>query len=129
MNNVGPSLYERIGGEEKLTELVRTFYHIMSTDPMAKECFATHAGKDIAHSGEKLIMFLSGITGGPPLYHEKIGHPRLRMRHFPFQIGEKEATQWLYCMIKAMDEVKIDRDVQEEIIPYFRQVTTHLRNK
>ncbi len=129
MDSVGTSLYERLGGEEKLTELVKTFYHIMATDPFAKECFATHVGKDISDSAEKLTMFLTGIMGGPPLYHEKHGHPRLRMRHGPFAIGEKEAAQWLYCMLKAMDEVKIDRDIQEEIIPYFRQVTDFLRNR
>ncbi|MES2526931.1 MAG: group II truncated hemoglobin [Bdellovibrionota bacterium] len=129
MESVGTSVFDRIGGMEKLSELVKTFYHIMATDPMAKECFATHDGKDIAHSAEKLTMFLSGIMGGPPIYHETYGHPRLRMRHGPFAIGEKEAVQWLYCMLKAMDEVKIDRDIQEEIIPYFRHVTDFLRNR
>lgn len=129
MESVGTSLYERLGGEKQLTELVKTFYHIMATDPFAKECFATHTGKDIQDSAEKLTMFLTGIMGGPPLYHEKHGHPRLRMRHAPFSISEKEAAQWLYCMLKAMDEVKIDREIQEEIIPYFRQVTDFLRNR
>lgn len=129
MESVGTTIFQRIGGSAKLEELVRTFYRIMETDPNARECFATHAGRDITHSAEKLTMFLSGIMGGPPLYHEKFGHPRLRMRHFPFTIGEKESGQWLYCMLRAMDEVKIDRDIQEEIIPYFRQVTSHLRNR
>lgn len=129
MESVGTSLYDRLGGENKLIELVKTFYQIMATDPLAKECFATHAGKDLADSAEKLTLFLSGIMGGPPTYHEKHGHPRLRMRHGPFAIGEKEASQWLYCMLKAMDDMKIDRDIQEEIIPYFRQVTDFLRNR
>ncbi len=129
MDSVGTSLFERLGGEEKLTELVKTFYHVMATDPMAKECFATHAGKDVTESTEKLTMFLSGIMGGPPAYHDKYGHPRLRMRHAPFAIGEKEANQWLYCMLKAMDEVKIERGIQGEIIPYFKQVAEFLRNR
>lgn len=129
MESVGTSLYEKIGGSEKLTELVRAFYRIMETDPNAKECFATHHGRDIAQSAEKLSMFLSGITGGPQLYQEKFGHPRLRMRHFPFSISDKEAGQWLYCMLKAMDEVGIAKAIQEDLIPYFRQVTAHLRNR
>lgn len=129
MESVGTSVYDRIGGEEGLRKLVDTFYLVMSTDPMAKECFATHAGRDIRDSAEKLFMFLSGIMGGPPIYHEKIGHPRLRMRHGPFAIGEKEASQWLYCILRAMDEVKIDREIQEQMIPYFRQVTDMLRNR
>jgi hemoglobin len=129
MDSVGTSLYDRIGGEEKLTDLVNTFYLIMATDPLAKDCFATHSGKEITESAAKLTMFLSGIMGGPPTYHEKHGHPRLRMRHSPFSIGENEAAQWLYCMLRALDEVKIDRDVQDEIIPYFRQVAEFLRNR
>ena len=129
MESVGTPVYDRLGGEIGLKSLVDTFYRIMATDPMAKECFATHEGRDTAYSAEKLYMFLSGIFGGPPIYHEKIGHPRLRMRHGPFAIGEKEASQWLYCMLRAMDEVKIDRDIQEEIIPYFRQVADMLRNR
>lgn len=129
MDSVGDSLFGKIGGEAGLKKLVDTFYHIMATDPFAKDCFATHAGKEVAHSAEKLSMFLSGIMGGPPLYHEKFGHPRLRMRHLPFTITEKEADQWLYCMLKAMDEVGIEKSVQDQMIPYFRQVTSHLRNK
>lgn len=129
MDSVGNTIYDRLGGEEKLKELVKKFYDIMATDPLAKECFATHAGRDIGESGEKLFMFLSGIMGGPPLYQEKIGHPRLRMRHSPFAISGVEAKEWLYCMLKALEEVKVDRDLQEEIIPYFRQVTEMLRNR
>lgn len=129
MDSDGISVYHRIGAEEKLRELVRAFYHIMETDPEARECLATHAGRDLAQSAEKLTMFLSGIFGGPPLYHEKFGHPRLRMRHFPFAIGEAEARQWLACMLKAMDRVGIAREIQEELLPYFREVTTHLRNR
>ncbi len=129
MDSVGTSVFDRIGGEEGLKKLVKTFYHIMSTDPLARECFATHAGKDIAHSAEKLSMFLSGIFGGPPTYHEQFGHPRLRMRHFPFGIGEKEAAQWLYCMVKAMEMERIPEDAREMMTGYFKQVTDHLRNR
>lgn len=129
MDSVGISLYEKIGGEEGLKKLVNTFYHIMATDPFARDCFATHHGRDIAHSAEKLTMFLSGIMGGPPLYHEKFGHPRLRMRHFPFTISEREADQWLYCMLKAMDEVGIEKDVSVQMAGYFKQVTSHLKNR
>lgn len=129
MDSVGTSVYERMGGEASFKNLVAVFYRIMATDPVAKDCFATHHGRDITQSAEKLFMFLSGIMGGPPLYHEKIGHPRLRMRHGTFSIGENESDQWLYCMLKAMEEVKLDSNIQDEMIPYFRQVTDMLRNR
>lgn len=119
-------MYERIGGFEVIDKLVNDFYEIMSTDPAAQDCFATHSGRDIRDSAEKLKFFLSGWTGGPQLYLEKYGHPRLRMRHFPFKIGAKEADQWLYCMRKALDRSSIDPGLQEELLNAFSQVTQML---
>lgn len=119
-------MYERIGGFEVIDKLVNDFYEIMSTDPVAEDCFATHSGRDIRDSAEKLKFFLSGWTGGPQLYMEKYGHPRLRMRHFPFKIGPKEADQWLYCMRKALLKSSIDPGMQEQLLNAFNQVTTML---
>lgn len=122
----GYSMYEKIGGLEVIDKLVNDFYEIMSTDPVAEDCFATHSGRDIRESAEKLKFFLSGWTGGPQLYLEKHGHPRLRMRHFPFKIGPKEADQWLYCMRKALTKSTIDPGMQEQLMTAFAQVTTML---
>jgi hemoglobin len=119
-------MYDKIGAFDVIDKLVDDFYEIMSTDPLAQECFATHSGRDIRISAEKLKFFLSGWTGGPQLYLEKYGHPRLRMRHFPFKIGPKEADQWLYCMRKALQKSPIDPGMQEELLNAFAQVTTML---
>lgn len=119
-------MFDKIGGFEVIDKLVNDFYEIMSTDPLAEDCFATHSGKEIRESAEKLKFFLSGWTGGPQLYLEKYGHPRLRMRHFPFKIGPKEADQWLYCMRKALAQSSIEPGVQEALLNAFSQVTTML---
>ncbi len=119
-------MYEKIGGLEVIDKLVNDFYEIMSTDPVAEDCFATHSGRDIRDSAEKLKFFLSGWTGGPQLYLEKHGHPRLRMRHFPFKIGPKEADQWLYCMRKALTKSQVEPGMQEQLLTAFEQVTTML---
>lgn len=124
--NSGSDMYERIGGFEVIDKLVEDFYSIMSTDPVAEDCFATHSGRDIRESAEKLKFFLSGWTGGPQLYMEKYGHPRLRMRHFPFKIGPKEADQWLYCMRKALSRSPIKAGEQEELMNAFENVTRML---
>lgn len=87
---------------------------------------ATHAGRDVRESAEKLKFFLSGWTGGPQLYLEKHGHPRLRMRHSPFKIGAKEADQWLYCMRKALAKSSIEPGVQEELMAAFIPVAAML---
>lgn len=119
-------MFEAIGGQEVIDKLVDDFYEIMSTDPVAKDCFATHAGKDISESAHKLKYFLSGWTGGPPLYMEKFGHPRLRMRHNPFPIGVKEAEQWMYCMKKALAKSTIPPEVQTQLYNAFLQVAQML---
>lgn len=86
------SLYDLIGGETKLRALVDRFYDIMDTSSETKDIRALHA-KSLSQPREKLFMFLSGWSGGPALYIEKYGHPRLRQRHSPFSIGEIERDQ------------------------------------
>ena len=122
------SLYDLIGGETKLRALVDQFYNIMDSSPEAKDIRAYHA-KSLSGSREKLFMFLSGWSGGPQLYIEKYGHPRLRMRHAPFAIGEKERDQWLWCMNKALDESGIIPSVVEHLKSRFAEVADFMRNK
>jgi hemoglobin len=119
-------MYEKIGGSQVIDQLVDDFYDIMATDPQAKDCFATHQGLDIHVSAEKLKAFLSGWTGGPQIYLEKYGHPRLRMRHSPFMIGSKEGEQWLLCMRKALVRSSIHPFVQEELLQAFQNVVNML---
>jgi hemoglobin len=74
-------------------------------------------------------MFLSGWSGGPQLYVKKFGHPRLRMRHFPFAIGTVERDQWLWCMNKALDESHLDPRVVEFLKVRFSEVADFMRNR
>lgn len=123
------TLYRRIGGAKVIDKLVDDFYHIMATDPAAKECLATHHGRDLKVSGEKLKAFLSGWLGGPQLFLEKYGHPRLRARHFPFAIGEAEAQQWLYCMQHALKRSSISEDSQTQLMQAFEGLTQLIKNR
>ncbi|MDP3483558.1 MAG: group II truncated hemoglobin, partial [Sulfuricella sp.] len=81
--------YERIGGEEVVRKLVDRFYDLMDQQQDLQGIRELHA-KSLKASREKLFLFLSGWLGGPQLYVEKYGHPRLRQRHLPFAIGESE---------------------------------------
>jgi hemoglobin len=116
-------LYLRIGGEKTLNILVDDFYQIMQQDPAARHCLATHQGRDLVVAAEKLKFFLSGWLGGPQLYLEKYGHPRLRMRHFPFSIGSQEAEEWLYCMEGALKKSSIKPALQAQMLSAFREIT------
>ena len=126
------TFYELLGGEnggtEKIRQLVETFYDIMETDPKAAPIRAYHA-KDLTEAREKLFMFLTGWTGGPALYIERYGHPRLRQRHMPFSIGESERDQWMYCMIKAMQSLDINDKLMKNLAEQLYGVADFMRNK
>ena len=122
------SLYELLGGEMGLRALVNRFYDLMDSSPEAQNIRAFHA-RSLTQSREKLFMFLSGWSGGPQIYVERFGHPRLRMRHMPFAIGIVERDQWLWCMNKALDESQIDPRVVEYLKARFAEVADAMRNQ
>ena len=128
MLNSQPSLYELIGGEPGLRKLVERFYDLIDSSPEAAQIRALHP-KSLKQSREKFFMFLSGWSGGPSLYVEKYGHPRLRMRHMPFSIGVVERDQWLWCMNKSLDEMHLDPLVLEHLKARFTEAADFLRNR
>jgi hemoglobin len=121
------SLYELLGGETGLRSLIDRFYDIMDSSPEATRIRSFHAAS-LKQSREKLFMFLSGWSGGPQLYVEKFGHPRLRMRHMPFSIGTVERDQWLWCMNKALEESGLDPRVVEFLKSRFAETADFMRN-
>jgi hemoglobin len=126
--NENSSLYDLIGGETKLRALVDRFYDILDSSPEASTLRAIHP-KSLKQSREKFFMFLSGWSGGPGLYIEKYGHPRLKMRHQPFSIGKVERDQWLWCMNKALDESGFSPSVVQHLKSHLAEAADFLRNK
>lgn len=117
-----------LGGETGLRSLVDRFYDVMDSAPEAATIRAFHA-KSLKQSREKLFMFLSGWSGGPQLYVERFGHPRLRMRHMPFAIGTVARDQWLGCMNKALEESQLDPHVVVYLKVRFAEVADFMRNQ
>jgi hemoglobin len=130
------TFFQLLGGEngddqvaiQKIRQLVETFYDVMESDPKAAPIRAYHA-KDLTEAREKLFMFLTGWTGGPQLYIERYGHPRLRQRHMPFNIGEDERDQWMYCMISAMNTMQLDEKIMQKLAEQLYGVADFMRNR
>lgn len=122
------TFYDALGGEAVLRRLVHRFYEVMDSDPRAAGIRALHQ-PDLREAEEKLFLFLSGWTGGPPLYIEKYGHPMLRARHLPFPIGEAERDQWMYCMVRAMHDVGIEEKVMLQLANALWGVADFMRNR
>jgi len=101
--------YEAIGGAERLRKLVEAFYKRVKVDPDLSPIFP----EDLTPVMDKQYKFLTQFLGGPPLYTEEYGPPRLRMRHLPFPITPKRAKAWLNCMAQAMDEVGLEGPVRD----------------
>jgi hemoglobin len=126
------TFYDLLGGEQggavAIRELVETFYDIMDTDKKAAPIRAMHPA-DLTASREKLFMFLTGWTGGPQLYIERYGHPFLRRRHLPFSIDESARDQWMYCMISAMHQLKMDNKLMQALAEQLYGVADFMRNQ
>lgn len=99
------TFYEAVGGEETFQRLVHRFYQGVAGDPLLRRLYPED---DLSSSEEKLRQFLIQYWGGPRTYSERRGHPRLRMRHAPFSIGEAERDAWLHHMRVALDELELD---------------------
>jgi hemoglobin len=122
------SLYEIIGGETRLRELVDRFYDLMQLEPDFAGIHAMHPVPNDS-SREKLFMFLSGWMGGPDLFVERYGHPRLRARHLPFAIGTKERDQWLRAMAWAMEDLGYPDELRVRLMQSFYHTADWMRNK
>lgn len=123
-----PTDYELLGGEPTFRRLCDRFYELMDTLPECAGIRAMHP-RDLTSSNDKLRLFLMGRFGGPQTYIETRGHPRLRMRHMPFAIGEGEAEQWMRCMNQALDEVIEVPEHREALRRWFAGVAQHMRNR
>lgn len=120
--------YEALGGEAAVRRLVDRFYDLMDTLPEAQGIRALHPA-ELASSREKLFLFLTGWLGGPPLYVERFGHPRLRARHLPFPIGESERDQWLFCMQQSVNELDVEQHWRDFLMEKFGGLADFMRNK
>ncbi len=120
--------YQVMGGEAAIHSLVDRFYFYMDILPEAQTVRAMHQ-TSLASAKDKLFKFLSGWLGGPNLFIEEFGHPMLRMRHFPFKIGEAERDQWMLCMNKALDEMSMDPRLKTNIQTALQQLATHMINQ
>ncbi|WP_115716922.1 group II truncated hemoglobin [Gallaecimonas mangrovi] len=120
--------YQLLGGEKAVRQLANRFYDIMATDPKAAELLAIHP-QPMDSIRQRFFEFLSGWLGGPGLFEQKYGHPRLRARHLSFTVNASLRDQWMYCMEKALaDEVK-NPQLRKSLYNAFAPLATHMINQ
>jgi hemoglobin len=125
-----PSLYDLIGGEAALRNLVETFYDIVEFEPEGKVLHVLHLrGHGVAHSRIEQLNFLSGFFGGPRLYLEKYGQASVREMHAHVGIDAEARDAWLKCMSMAIDRVGFSAELKERMMGPFTRVATMLVNE
>lgn len=126
-------LFDRVGGEQFFVDLVDRFYDAVEQDQVLIPLYPE--GTETTGARRRLALFLSQYFGGPDTYMQERGHPRLRMRHFPYVIGEKERDHWLVHMVSAIDQMvptlsdDIQVEVRDELVTYVVNAAEHLRNQ
>ncbi|ACK52535.1 globin [Methylocella silvestris BL2] len=119
--------FDLIGGAAAVDHLVESFYRNMDERPEAQAIRAIHA-EDLGSTKAILKLYLGEWLGGPALYSQKRGHPRLRMRHVRFSIGPRERDAWLACMNAALDEVVAEVKLRDRLKSAFLKLADWLRN-
>ncbi|MFC3033199.1 group II truncated hemoglobin [Pseudoalteromonas fenneropenaei] len=120
--------YEIMGGDTAVRALADRFYDLMASEPYAKPLYNMHP-QPLDRIRQVFYEFLSGWLGGPDLFVEKYGHPRLRMRHMPFTINKELRDQWMHCMNRALD-LEIDNPLlREGLRQSLAQLATHMINQ
>lgn len=119
--------YEAIGGHPGVVRLVDAFYANMDALPVAAAIRALH-DDDLTADRHKLVAFLSGWLGGPPLYWETWGAPAVRQRHAHLPVDRDAVEAWLTCMARALEETVPDPALRADLQRRFRLVAEHVRN-
>lgn len=130
--STAPSLFSRVGGMAFFDDLVAAFYEGVATDDVLAPLYPEYP--EFGPARRRLSLFLAQYWGGPHTYLEERGHPRLRMRHFPYHVGPLERDRWLVHMAAAVERACAGLDSSEreavasELMSYFVPAAEHLRN-
>ena len=119
------SIYDAIG-EDGFRRLVAAFYRQVPHDGILGPMYPP---EDMVGAEERLRDFLVGRFGGPPRYMLQRGHPRLRQRHFRFEIDARGAQRWLELMDRALAEAELGQEAEAVLRPFFEQVAVMMVNR
>jgi hemoglobin len=122
---VATSFLETVGGREGVSALIEEFYRRVEGEPELRAVYP----EDLEPGKANLKLFMEQWLGGGPVYSERYGHPRLRMRHFPFVIGERHAGLWLKHMRAAVQARDVPPDVERVIFERLGPLARHMVNE
>ena len=112
-------------GRDGVENLVKAFYAQVADDSILGPMYPE---KDMAGAEKRLFDFLMFRFAGDTRYTDERGHPRLRARHMPFQIGIRERDRWMELMDMAMERTDVQEPARGMLHAFFLQVADFMRN-
>lgn len=120
-----PTLYDAIGGTPTFERIVTRFYEGIASDPLLRPMYPAN----LTESRRTMTLFLIQFFGGPGDYSQERGHPRLRMRHMPFVIGQAERDAWMRHMRAAIEAETMPEPIRQHMLDYFERTATFMMNR
>ncbi len=120
------TVYDAVGGMPFFTQLAAGFYRRVAQDDVLLQLYPDP--DDLGPAEQRLMLFLAQYWGGPTIYSDQRGHPRLRMRHIPYSIGVVEQQHWLAAMLGSLDDLNVSAELYERFAAYFTMSAEALRN-
>lgn len=96
--NPSPQIYSLMG-EDRIYQMLEDFYA-----ELEKSSIRHLFPKDMKEASKRSAAFFVFILGGPPLYQQQYGPPRMRQRHMPFAIDENARQVWLTCFKHILED-------------------------
>lgn len=125
MDLLDTQVYSMIG-ETGFTRLVAAFYRRVQSDDILGPMYPK---EDMVGAQQRLREFLIQRFGGPATYSAQRGHPRLRMRHGPFAIGQRARDRWVELMDAALNEVNLPDEATRLLRQFFNNTATFMMNQ
>jgi len=112
-----PGIYQTVGSQG-IRELVRAVYARLGQSSIAGMFPPAEA---LQAAADKSALFFIGICGGPSLYEQKYGSPRMRMRHQGFAITEEARQVWVCCWNAELENAVEVHGFPAEHLASFRE--------
>ncbi len=127
MTGQGPeaSFYDEIGGHATIATIVHVFYQGVAGDPVLRPMYPE---ADLGPAEERFTQFLEQYWGGPTTYSEQRGHPRLRMRHGPFEVTDEAREHWLTHFRAGLDAAHLTPEQDARFWTYVQHAAQFMVN-
>jgi len=119
------TFYDEIGGMETITAIVHRFYEGVAGDELLRPMYPE---EDLGPAEERFRLFLAQYWGGPTTYSEERGHPRLRMRHAPFEVTPTAAVHWLKHFKDGLESVGLSDEQADQFWDYVTHAAQFMVN-